>query len=346
MPDDASSQAPSGLAAAGASRPVDFLHPLFAVAIFSWTSISPSLRFPDGAVLGWLAYVLLLALLVGVPRVAGARLTGRSGHVLLAAVIAFLLLGAHRPFDPALTAVAALILVIVYGPARGRPGFAPADVLYRFSPVILASFIYVNLKHMSLPSVPVDDALIALDRQLFGADLTVVAEHLYHPVLSEWLAFHYSIYLTFPALTPLLLYRPYRFARFEEYVFCFALAMYIGFFGYLGVPGSGPNDGLAAVYSQREVPGMWLTSMQWPVINRYRFPFDAFPSMHTANSLLCTWVLFRAKSPVAWLFVFLVVNLLCSLVYLRMHYTIDIAAGMALALAVALIGPRLSGARR
>jgi len=68
---------------------------------------------------------------------------------------------------------------------------------------------------------------------------------------------------------------------------------------------------------------------------------DAFPSLHTAVTLLTLAFAFKYLRWLFWLLLPVCIGLLVATVYLRHHYVIDLIAGVFLALAAYLIIPRL-----
>jgi membrane-associated phospholipid phosphatase len=73
--------------------------------------------------------------------------------------------------------------------------------------------------------------------------------------------------------------------------------------------------------------------------------FDAFPSLHTANAALAVVHSVRCRSlfrPLPWLITPPTILLVLSTVYLRMHYAVDVFAGLLLAGVAAWLAPRLT----
>ena len=70
-------------------------------------------------------------------------------------------------------------------------------------------------------------------------------------------------------------------------------------------------------------------------------PRDCFPSGHTEIPLITLWLAYRFKRRLFWVYLPIVMGLVCSTVYLRYHYVIDVIAGMALAGIVILLARRV-----
>jgi hypothetical protein len=130
-------------------------------------------------------------------------------------------------------------------------------------------------------------------------------------------------------------YRADRLAEFEDGIRCRDLP---GSGCYLAAPRFGP----------RVPPDRPRPCRRWPGQRGAVVPptfegneLDAFPSGHTALSLIflaCGWRLFpRWRAPLA----LLVAGILFSTVYLSLHYVVDVIAGALLACAMPFLLPLL-----
>lgn len=284
---------------------------------------------------------VVFLLLVPAPLLA-ARLGARAELALVALVCVFLVVtpSVGRPFDPVALVVAALVLgFALHSHARG---LGAAGFLHAFSPIILAAFVYANLRRLAPvdESWDIDATLARIDERILGSHWTVEAEAA--PWwLNDWLALFYLGYLAFPVVAALVPWFSGRRVELEDFSLVFCLAMYTAFACYLAFPAKGPAVGLADLY-EGPLPGGPLTRMNAAIVARYHYLHDTFPSMHTANSLMALWSLRRVKSRLFPFFVFAEVNLLASTIFLRMHYTIDLAAGAVLAAAIVWVCPRVN----
>lgn len=57
-------------------------------------------------------------------------------------------------------------------------------------------------------------------------------------------------------------------------------------------------------------------------------PYNDFPSLHTAGSVLCGIAYFRWKRPLGWAVLPLVLAIVAATVLIRQHYLADVAAGL------------------
>jgi membrane-associated phospholipid phosphatase len=335
---------------------VDLLPVLFVLTVLVLSVLSPHpLRFDGEKLRAWALFTVIWVLIVAVPSFVRfersfleARYQNLPGHALLITLTVVLLF--TKPLrdwlDPVAIGIVALICAMIYGVGRNRRHFTAREFLYRWSPIILSFFMYENLRWFvsSLNPRVMDGVLAEIDLKLFGVHLSLVTEKLQTPWLSEWFSLHYAAYILYPLVTGVLFYYQEKHREFEDFTLAFCLSMYLGFLGYLAVPAVGPISGLLDLYHTPTVPGMSFSDFRFTVVEKYRYIRDAFPSLHAANSLLCLILLRRARSRLFWIFVFAEVNLLISTIYLRMHYTIDLVAGAALAVFACWAAPKINRA--
>ncbi len=132
-------------------------------------------------------------------------------------------------------------------------------------------------------------------------------------------------------------------AAFERVVFAVLLAFYASFAGYFAFPASGPRLPLADE-GRLLGGGAFSDGMRAFLRAAEQTRLDAFPSGHTAVSLVCAAVgarLFpRAAAPLAaW-----AAAIVFSTVYVHVHYAADVLAGAALAALVVAAAQPLASA--
>lgn len=274
-------------------------------------------------------------------RLAELSATDRLTLVYLAALaIAALVLDVPRAaLLGGIAAVALAILATARASARSRLGrwlhdFLPvANVILLFNlsgPVIAAS-----------PAGRGDASLAALDRALFGALPTAWFGLLGRPAwLVDAAAIVYFSYYLIPVAIGAALYRAGRRADFERMVFTVVATFLLSYLLYFAAPSLGP----------RVPPGREAEVLGGGALNRALLSFlhatewnalDAFPSGHTAVSLVLlglTWqMLPRWRAPM----VALVAGIVFSTVYLSLHYVVDLVAGALLAALMPFAAPVL-----
>ncbi|MGZ4105922.1 MAG: phosphatase PAP2 family protein [Tumebacillaceae bacterium] len=160
---------------------------------------------------------------------------------------------------------------------------------------------------------------------------------------AEWL-----VSISFPALTNLLssayaswfvltygtiflmLYKGKR--ALLEYTTSALLTFYIGYLLYMVVPAIGP---LFTIHFDTNIGGVTSTVLSRPSVA------DCFPSLHTGISVVMLVNVWRHSRRLVWLYAPLVTMIIFSTVYLRLHYAIDVIAGIALALTTTKVCPYL-----
>jgi membrane-associated phospholipid phosphatase len=199
--------------------------------------------------------------------------------------------------------------------------------------VIAVIFIFNSLGELISVIHPTrfDIRLIAIDHAIFGVHPTVWMEQLISPALSALLQFAYISYYFIPLLLGIALIARGRFGEFEEALFGILLCFYLSYIGYLLVPAIGPRFTLSHLQTgDLQVPA-FIETIQNALNSLEKNKTDAFPSGHTAISLLCLYYAWKEREKKLFSgLVPVVTGLIFSTVYLRYHYVIDVIAGIAL----------------
>ena len=249
------------------------------------------------------------------------------------------------------------VAVLVVGCLAARSGdLSPriSAVVYR---IVLAGVLvqnYLMLRDL-LPVVrhdSVDASLLALDLRLFGVEPSLWLERFNRPPIVEWFAFFYFSYFWLALayyLTVVWLSRAGRAT--EEFAIGTLLVFCIGQLGYVAVPGWGPVRFLADSFGS-PVHGGFFWGLVTGAVHAGGALKDIFPSLHTAVPTWFTcFAVTQARRDPRWRWPALVtgffaVNIIVSTMLLRWHYAIDVCAGLALALTVGVLTPRIARAER
>jgi hypothetical protein len=262
-----------------------------------------------------------------------------------------------------LSAFSALVMVAVrfLADARGvladRPGarrdFALASwrIVRDWGPLLLVATVFENLETYTglIRKAPIDDALYKIDVALFGVEPTVWMSGWNLPILTDYFALAYGLYLITPLVLAVFLLVRGRRDDFREMSTAVILQMLVGFVLFVVFPAGPPRFYDALVH-----PAAGMAGFDPPILHSffglYEFQqggFDtvdplmtrsAFPSLHCSLGLLtivygwrfsdAVWPRFpRLYARVATV---LAVSLWLSTIYLRHHWLPDCAAGMAL----------------
>lgn len=248
-----------------------------------------------------------------------------------------------------LLATCAVLSLLVLAAACYRTKVHPARkglYLSVAASTLTVLFIFNSLGELiaSLHPTSFDPFLILIDHALFGVHPTVWMERLVSPTLSTLFQLAYLGYYLIPVALGLVLIARGKVGAFEEVLFGVLLCFYLSYLGYLLVPAIGPRFTLIQFQSGGLELSPAIGALQDALNGLERNKTDAFPSGHTAVSLLCLYyawkedesALFAALMP-------LVTALVISTVYLRYHYVIDVIGGMALTGVTIALAPTLRG---
>jgi membrane-associated phospholipid phosphatase len=241
----------------------------------------------------------------------------------------------------AVLAVAILAVAIYRAKAdSSKKGF----YLSVFVTVITVLSIFNSLGSLitGLHSTTFDANLIAVDHALFGVHPTVWLERLISPALSAFFQFAYISYYFIPLSLGIVLIVKGRFGEFEEALFGILLCFYLSYVGYLLVPAIGPRFTLSHLQTGGLQVSPFIEKIQDALNTLERNKTDAFPSGHTAVSLMTLYYAWRKKEKRLFAgLIPLVTGLVISTVYLRYHYVIDVIAGIALMILTVYLAPVL-----
>jgi membrane-associated phospholipid phosphatase len=243
------------------------------------------------------------------------------------------------PVNPAwagLLATYALLSFAILAAAVYRTRVGPAKKGFYLSVVatvitVLLVFNSLGVLIASLYTSTFDAFLIAVDLAIFGVHPTVWMERLISPTLSALLQFAYISYYFIPLMLGSVLIARDRFEEFEEVLFGILLCFYLSYVGYLLVPAIGPRFTLNHLQTGDLQFSPFIKSIQETLNGFEKNKTDAFPSGHTAVSLMSLYYAWKEREKKLFaVFIPVVTGLIISTVYLRYHYVIDVIAGIAL----------------
>ena len=201
----------------------------------------------------------------------------------------------------------------------------------------------------------IDDALYRLDLAWFGVEPTVWAGRLFHPLLTDWMAFAYGLYFIMPMVLATALSLRGRREDFREISSAVVIQLGIGFVLCLLFPAGPPRYYEPFQHGAFTPPHLhsWLG-----IFELQQGAFDsadplrtrsAFPSLHCSLAFLTLMYARRFGSGVFprrpllyfWICLPLVISLWLSTIYLRHHWIPDILAGLVLGFVANLIAPWL-----
>lgn len=216
-------------------------------------------------------------------------------------------------------------------------------------PLPLVSFCY---REMSILIPPIwgrsfDGLLADLDFAIWHANPTVWLERLQTQNFTEFMQIVYTLFVPVILFVPWVLWRQKRFEEFRYMAFLIALGFLVTYVGYLIVPARGPRYLLDPLQHQ-PLDGRWLFHwMRSTLDDLESVHYDCFPSGHVELTVLAWWGSRQISKSVGWVYFVYTLCIIFATVYLRYHYTVDLAAGMLAAAFLIVKAPtwyrRLSG---
>jgi hypothetical protein len=266
-----------------------------------------------------------------------------------ALTVAALLAPAGPVRDHCIVRVGALFLVCIFSlvAVRGRflPGvFFPA-LAYRLGVygTVQASYFFFREFLPLVNPRSVDAQLHALGVHLFGVEPALRLDAWVNPATSEWFAFFYFGYFFVLAthVLPIIFLGKDR-RLLGEFTFGLLFMFVVGHTLYMLVPGYGPLRAIAGEFQHRLPQGLWLNVVMETVAEGGALK-DIFPSLHTAAPTFIALFSFRNRGVAPYrytwpLVLFFCVNIIVATMFLRWHWIVDVAAGLALAITSQLLG--------
>jgi len=241
-----------------------------------------------------------------------------------------------------LLATAGLLAVVLVLARAGAQG-GPLGLVRDFAPVAIVVSIYMLLQPLIVALNPLryDQLLAEVDARWFASLGSAWRGALGRPAWFTDLV--YATYVSY-YLLPVAVLVAARARRgpqvFEQVAFVLLLAFYLSYLGYFLWPASGPRvprADEALVLGGGAVAGAVRAFLHAAEATT----LDAFPSGHTALSLVPAALgsrLFPRWAPLLWAWAGAVIF---ATVYIQVHYVADVAAGLGLGVAALVLAPAL-----
>lgn len=229
-----------------------------------------------------------------------------------------------------------ILLSIIVLWAIKPPQLAAARFVRRYYAAVYLLIFFSCLNHF-IPAInlnPIDHTLIQMDYRLFGQHPTAWLQRWHHPLVTEIMQWSYLGYYFLPLLVPYALHRAGKDRRIDEYITIILTAFYLFYLGNLIFPAYGPRFYLAHLHGD-SLQGVWLAERIQHTLNGLeKIQLDAFPSGHAAIIFILMYYTLKHTRKLFWGILPVCVALLFSTVYLRLHYVVDIIAGLMVAVLV------------
>jgi membrane-associated phospholipid phosphatase len=236
-----------------------------------------------------------------------------------------------------LAAVAVLLAALRF------PGRAWSHVFRHWYPLPYVAACYKEMALMipAIRSWTADATLSAADHALWGTHPTVWLERLSNPIFAEFIQVIYALFVPVVLAPAVLLWRRGRLDEFRRFAFLISIGYLASYAGYVLMPARGPRFFESGLYSQ-PLQGVWLFDGLRGLLDALESAhYDCFPSGHTELTLLACAAARRVSSRLFIALAVFTAGVIVATVYLRYHYTVDLAAGAALAWVLWKTSPRL-----
>lgn len=208
-------------------------------------------------------------------------------------------------------------------------------------PYVASCYKEMSLLIAALRNTNYDAQLASLDYRIWGAHPTVWLERVSRPWLTETLQWLYALFVPAVLLVAGVLWRQRRFREFRYYAFLVSIGFLASYAGYLLVPARGPRFLLASLQHQELTGLATYSGVRWLLDLLESAHYDCFPSGHTELTIIAWWGSRKISRGLFWTYFVYTLSILFATVYLRYHYTVDIAAGALLAAFLLLATPYL-----
>lgn len=239
---------------------------------------------------------------------------------------------------------AGIVMAVLYVSSRiSTVAQGALRVVLKVGPMVVAILGYASLRLLHAEDISSWLGILPKDRQMMAADAVLFGKtpylwfaqwgldgHLFQRVMAAFYGFY--------PLTPLIALGWFLYTRDSEQFYLIRrtllISLYCGYCCYILVPVAGPLSltKLSPFFIQSTTTYKFL-------MDNFRYRFDCFPSLHTANPWLLLW-LCRNKLPRAAVAAGAMVCLMItfSTMALRQHYGVDVLAGLVWAWLMAILG--------
>jgi len=221
--------------------------------------------------------------------------------------------------------------IAVIGFCRAAPGEWRGRLRLAYYPALMG-IVFVHLKTV-VPLIhpgSADGRLQEWDRALFGGNFSLRLEPFMSPVLTELASLCYCLFFVYLSAS-LLRYLRAPLPQAQAFYAGLFTLYGIGFLGYTLLPGRGPYAAMADAFT-KPLSGCLITDVLTSLYPLGTNGADVFPSLHCAvSAYILGFDASQSPRRFRW-WLLPVLGLWASTIYLRFHYAVDVAAGLALAI--------------
>lgn len=205
----------------------------------------------------------------------------------------------------------------------------PLTILRQWYPVLSFTFLYMQagVLNQMVFSGYWDDFFARADLWIFGVEPGIwMFDNFSNSWLNELLHACYFSYYIIPVTLGLILYWQ-RDTGFYRAMFGFSVTFYICYFMYILIPVAGPIH----LREGRFVDNTFFVHIMDQIYASVEKPGAAFPSSHVAIAVITLMYAWRLRRNFFWIVLPIILGLILSTVYGFYHYTIDVFAGIVVA---------------
>ena len=249
--------------------------------------------------------------------------------------------GTFHPHPSSFLLVFGALALFMWAAAKLGPRSRAGDALHAFAPLIVIVGIFQTVGFVvgATNRARWDPFFVALDARLFGSLVPAWRNALGRPAwLTDVLSAFYVSYYFVPTTMALALYVRDRRDDFDRFVFGLQVTLISSYVGYFLFPTSGPRVPIEK--AQVMLGGGAVSAGVRLFLNASELnALDAFPSGHTAVSLVFLAYGWRMLPRWRVALATVVAGIVFSTVYLSHHYVIDLFAGALVAAASLAVMP-------
>jgi len=201
--------------------------------------------------------------------------------------------------------------------------------------ILVAVVGYVSLRLLHASAITTWLGIPSFDHWMMDADVVLFGKTLYlwfdqwgldHGVFLRIMSAFYALYPIVPPIFLAWFWFRHEIAQFYLVRRALIISYCLGYICYLVIPVAGP---LSLLHSS--TPTFLESTLVYSFLaNNFRYSYDCFPSLHTANPWLIVW-LSRGKLP-GWLMaggIIAACGITLSTIALQVHYGVDDLAAIA-----------------
>jgi len=232
-----------------------------------------------------------------------------------------------------LWSVAILVAVLLAASRFSMYARNALHFVYACGPIVVTVVGYVSLRLFGASVITARLGIPSFDHEMMAADVAIFGKTPYlwfihwglnTGVFAHVMSYFYALYPFTPLLAVVWFLSTGDRKQFHLVRRALIISLYSGYICYLLIPVSGPLTLAGATQtSYLESSGAYAF-----LESNFRYVYDCFPSLHTANPWLIVW-LSRGKIP-GWLMAAAVCaacGITLSTIALEVHYGVDVLAG-------------------